>query len=312
MSLMRHFKDFLSYNRAERNGIKALLAVLLLIWLLRALLPEGKKVLQTNPEKYFSIIDSIENAAPRKKVIIPKKRDQVQLFDFNPNQLPESEWLKLGLSENQVRVIKNFEKAGGTFKHKKDLGKIYVINDSLYHALEKHIKIPEAAIKPKPQFQERKEPAGLFDSNALMPSIVKNARVCETNIELNAADTGQLTQLNGIGEVFAGRIIKYRTLLGGFYCKEQLLEVYGFSKETLNLIWDYVDADTALINKIDINTAEFKNLSNHPYIGYNLTKTIVNSRDHKGYFLSFDDFIKKVNPDSALAVKLRPYLTFSK
>ena len=43
--------------------------------------------------------------------------------------------------------------------------------------------------------------------------------------ELNSADSLDLVQLYNIGPTIARRILKYRSLLGGYFCKEQLHEV---------------------------------------------------------------------------------------
>jgi competence protein ComEA len=52
-----------------------------------------------------------------------------------------------------------------------------------------------------------------------------------TIVDLNTADTVQLTQLYGIGATFARRIVSYRARLGGFVNKEQLKEVFGIDSE---------------------------------------------------------------------------------
>ncbi len=57
-----------------------------------------------------------------------------------------------------------------------------------------------------------------------------------TSVELNAADSATLETLPGIGPAFASRIIKYRTLLGGYLKVEQLKEVYGMPEETYERI----------------------------------------------------------------------------
>ena len=50
-------------------------------------------------------------------------------------------------------------------------------------------------------------------------------------IELNLADSALLETLPGIGPAFAGRIIRYRRILGGFRSPGQLREVYGMTEE---------------------------------------------------------------------------------
>ena len=113
-------------------------------------------------------------------------------------------------------------------------------------------------------------------------------------IELNTADSLQLVSLPGIGPYYASRIMKYRSMLGGFVSKKQLLEVYGFNPETYNLVKDRVTVDTSMIVKIDINNATFKEVLKHPYFDYKTTLRVVRCRD-KMHFTSIEDFSSRTD-----------------
>lgn len=67
-------------------------------------------------------------------------------------------------------------------------------------------------------------------------------------LELNAAGAAELEQLPGIGAVLAQRIVAYRTQIGGFSNREQLLEVEGIGAATLEGLngWIFVENETAL------------------------------------------------------------------
>lgn len=100
-------------------------------------------------------------------------------------------------------------------------------------------------------------------------------------IEINTADSSQLTRLYGIGPSFAGRILKYRGMLGGFFSPEQLLEVYGMDSARYDGFKAHIRVDTSCIRKIPVNTAEFRDLLRHPYLDYETVKLIVNYRKYK-------------------------------
>ncbi len=57
-------------------------------------------------------------------------------------------------------------------------------------------------------------------------------------LNLNAADATELDELPGIGEILAARIVEYRTAIGGFQNREQLLEVDGIGEKCLERIYD--------------------------------------------------------------------------
>ncbi len=66
----------------------------------------------------------------------------VQLFEFNPNHLSEEKWKMLGLKDWQIKIIQKYEAAGGFFKQKTDLKKIYGITEEWYQKVEPYIVIP--------------------------------------------------------------------------------------------------------------------------------------------------------------------------
>ena len=67
-------------------------------------------------------------------------------------------------------------------------------------------------------------------------------------------------------------------MLGGFYSKDQLLEIYGFDQERLDKIYAYCDVDPVGIKKININTIKTDELKKHPYLDYYTAKAIVDQR----------------------------------
>ncbi|MCK5068121.1 MAG: helix-hairpin-helix domain-containing protein [Bacteroidales bacterium] len=101
-------------------------------------------------------------------------------------------------------------------------------------------------------------------------------------ININRADSVQLLPLPGIGPVFAGRIVKYRNLLGGFVHMDQLAEVYGMPVETIDLIRSRVYIDSTAIRKIQLDSATFRELLKHPYLEYEEVKALVEYRSFAG------------------------------
>jgi len=130
-------------------------------------------------------------------------------------------------------------------------------------------------------------------------------------IDINRADSATLLPLPGIGPVYAGRIVKYRNLLGGYVSLNQLTEVYGISPETLEMITDRIVMDTTSIIKLDLNRATFRELLRHPYLEYEDVKDLVNYRDFKGTIQSILELRENyILPDSVLQ-KVEPYLNYS-
>ncbi|MED9995413.1 MAG: helix-hairpin-helix domain-containing protein [Paludibacteraceae bacterium] len=131
-------------------------------------------------------------------------------------------------------------------------------------------------------------------------------------VELNSADTTQLKQLYGIGSGYANMIVNYRKKLGGFYHKEQLLEVYHFSRQTFQRIEAQLQVDTTQLVKIPLNSATIEQLKAHPYIRYFQAKSLVENRQARphGRYNSLHDIVLDKDVTEAFLQKIAPYLSF--
>lgn len=131
-------------------------------------------------------------------------------------------------------------------------------------------------------------------------------------VELNTADTTLLKQLRGIGSGYAKMIVNYRTKLGGFYSKEQLLEVYRFPAETYAKIEHQVWVDTTYIQKISINQFTIDQLKRHPYIRYFQAKSLYDNRLNKPEqrYNALDDLVEDRDVTPQFIAKIAPYLSF--
>jgi len=130
-------------------------------------------------------------------------------------------------------------------------------------------------------------------------------------LHLNKADSLSLLTLPGIGPVFAGRIVRYRALLGGYCCLDQLSEVYGMRQETLELVTPLLVLDSSGLDKLQINSIAFRDLLRHPYLEYEHVKSLFRYIDSKGALESAEEIRQNsLLPDSTLD-RIAPYLDFS-
>ncbi|MEZ5084088.1 MAG: helix-hairpin-helix domain-containing protein [Bacteroidales bacterium] len=294
-----------------------------------------------------------------------KYESKLTLFPFDPNNLPKSQWKKLGLSEQQIQVIKNYESKGGKFYTAEDLKKIYSISDEEYLTLRPFIRIktedktemPSKQIlnpfifDPNTVSEEELKEIGLQEyiistflnyrknggqfsntedikkiygiTDDLYTQLEDYVHIAEDTafiakgtlersgliIEINSADTLDLQQLQGIGPSFARRIIKYRDLLGGYSCHEQLLEVYGMDSTRYANIKNHISIENKSIKKININKATIKDLIKHPYIEFYLAKSIITQREKIGSYSSLKDLMDASLIYDELFYKIEPYLT---
>jgi len=214
-----------------------------------------------------------------------KTNDKPVVSFFDPNFTSEEELIKLGFNNYQASNLVKYRAKGGIIKKPGDLLKIYGIDTAFYMKLAPWIKI------------EARE-ADHFSSSP------ETFRI----IELNTADSTALIRLNGIGPVFASRIIRYRELLGGFIKKEQLLEVYNFRSETFRQIEDKISADSVKVKKLSLNFSGFSDLARHPYLKAEVVNKIIECRNNNGPFETCEELLSKNLMNEELYLKVRPYL----
>lgn len=290
MNFIHQFlSTWFSFNKQQRNGVIVLCTLILALFIIRLCISNfitPKAVLiadfsSTNLPK--ATLDKIElNDTSAGEA-------ESKLFVFDPNIVTKEQLLKLGFSTKTANTFINYREKGANFKKKEDVKKIYGVNELLYNNIEPYILIEEKTKKESTIATEKK-------------TTKKSIAI----IELNTADSLSLLPLPGIGGGYAKRILKYRSLLGGYYNTEQLKEVYGFSDSLFAAVKPYVKTDAALVNKLNLNTENFKELNSHPYISYEETKDIFNYRRKNGA-IKTKEHAKEILGEETFK-KIEPYL----
>lgn len=150
--------------------------------------------------------------------------------------------------------------------------------------------------------------ANSIEAKKSAPKYVANETSPTFSVNINTATATDFEKLKGIGSVLGGRIVKFRTILGGFAAKEQLKEVYGLPDSTYQGIKQQLVVNKGDVKKIGINTADYKTLKSHPYIKTENAKLIEAFRKKQGGFKDLGE-LKNVMANDSLYKKLRPYLS---
>ena len=310
------FEKYFAFSRRELIGICTLAILLLLVWstprfyhiIASTQRDEDQSMYISDIDAFLASIGSEQEVAIGKKAAVSITGDEyigkVEYFTFDPNGLPIVEWKRLGLSDRQIRVIKNYEAKGGQFRKKEDLKKIYSLNEADYARLEPyiHIETPGRSDEVMPEIGREQQRMEIVDERVVPSPLI---------IDLNATDSLELQRLPGIGPVFAARIVRFRDRLGGFYEVSQLMDVYGFDSLRFNGLKAYVYVDPTHVEKIALNTVDYDRLKNHPLISPKLANAMIQYRSQHGHYRSLEDLLGIAIMDEEIFRKIAPYLTIS-
>ena len=173
--MKKALKDFFTFEKRGQKGLMVLIIVLstqlLILWalyfynpikaiepnlilvdtnLLDSLQKQDQPFVETKADEAFN--DDVVSFQSYKK---ENKR-----FNFNPNTITNEEWLSLGLSAKQVKIIRKYLDKGGSFKTPTDVLKIKYVNETLWNELIPYIVIEE------PKAEEIKRYTNTKDTSA--------------------------------------------------------------------------------------------------------------------------------------------------
>lgn len=269
-------KDYLTYSRAQRNGIFVLMLLIVAIQFAMFFVkfptdthdpPEKLKWLAVQKE-----VDSLK---------LEQHNFKPKIYPFNPNFITDYKGYRLGMSTSQIDRLLAFRKKNKYVNSAAEFQRVTQISDSLLSSMSPYFKFPDWVSDKKNRFDR---PNNKFETKSKV--IVKT--------DLNKASQDELIAIYGIGAALSDRILKQRELLGAFVSMSQLEEIWGLSSEVivkLNerfLIRDYTP------KKIRINEASIKELSQFPYFKYKLAKQIVTFRTMNGPIKNSED-LDKIN-----------------
>ncbi len=310
---IRNIKEYFNLNKSEQRGLIILFSLLLVIILAIFLLPyfnneepvnfsvfEEKVSAFEKHQKYLS--DSIQKQ--NEKYSSAKnhvKKNKLNPFPFDPNNLSLEKWKKLGLTDQQVKVIKNYEAKGGKFIKASDLAKIYSISDEEFAVLEPFINI-------KPE-----------TSSLVVGGKASELVLIPFDPNTFSADSFALIGLN---EKTINSIINYRNKGGIFRTKEDVKKIYSLSDEYYQKLAPYIQLPdhieistteiTTLPLHIEINQADTLDLQQIPGIGPSFARRIVKYRMMLGGYFKPEQLMEVYGMDSLLFSRITDYLVFEK
>ena len=259
---------------------------------------ENEEVDFTDFENEIAVFEkqqqNIKDSLSQKKDSFYKERtnNSVNLtpFEFDPNGLPVNKWKELGLTDRQIKMIKNYEKKGGRFKKKEDLAKMYSISSEEYDILEPYI-----VIKSESENREvRREIAPELYPFPFDPNILSKDEWLIMGLQENTVDA----------------IINYRDKGGYFYTNDDFRKIYTLSDEEFIILEPYIRLEYDSINNdsftavntnrlmIELNSADTLDLQQLKGIGPSYARRIVKYRRKLGGYIYKEQLLEVYGMDS--------------
>ncbi len=248
-------------------------------------------------------------AAPKNTAVVPaaqkvhrreNARPRLPSFPFDPNTLSEDSLVLAGFPPRVARNVVRYRQAGGRFRDAASLRKIYGMSDSLFARLAPFIQIdspPTADTRRQAQQKAMVAPA----ETEKAPSLI---------VDVNRASLEEWMQLKGIGRAYGSRILRFREALGGFASIEQVGETRGLPDSVFQQIRPML-AWSPILRKLDLNTADIRTLSAHPYITRMQARAIVAWRSQHGHYSNPEE-VRRTGVFSEREIeRLLPYLECS-
>lgn len=272
-----YFRKLLSLSYSESRAFFSLLIVCLMAI---ALMFFATIFLRIQPQSNLADTQKLDSLV----LLLDAGNANTHYFMFNPNVLSTDSLVLLGFSRKVAERMDNYRSKGGVFRVKNDVRKIYGLGDELFLSVAAYIDLPDSIVR--------------------IPAKIEV-------IDINKANVDLLKMSPGIGDVLAGRIVKYRDMLGGFVSVDQLDEVYGLEGRALtNLKNKAFIGPGFLPRRININSATAEVLKTHPYIPAPLVEDIIRFRDLNGAIESEKLLVNFKSVDKGNFEKLILYLDF--
>jgi len=269
---MKYLKSHFWYNNNQRNGVLFLVLIIIAVQVAYFLIDfsSDKPIVLTNSkiDSLQAKIDSLKSAKNQSKKFI--------IHPFNPSFLSGYKAYNLGLNTNELDKLLTYRKKGKYINSSKQFQVVTGVSDSLLSTLKPLFKFPDWVIaKLKNKLKNKNK-----------PFVIKN---------INTATARDLVVIKGVGLKTANRIINYRNTIKGFTFNTQLYEVYYLDTVVVKrILRKFKIFEKPQIEKLNVNTATFKEILHLPYINYALTKKIMDYRDEFAEIQSIEE-LKKID-----------------
>ena len=267
-----------TFSKSQRNGIFFLILLIVILQCFYFYINFSSEKITVNNTQFAKFQKEIDSLR-----LVQLEEQKPKIYLFNPNYITDFKGASLGMTNEEIDRLLAFRKQDKWINSIQQFQEITKVSDSLLDVISPYFKFPEWVTNSE---------KAVVKSNY---SFNKTSKTFEQKLDLNKVTAQQLQTVNGIGEVLSERIIKLRNkFVGGFIDVVQLQDVYGLTPEVIERInEDFAVKTPRVIKKIILDKATIDELVTIQHIDYNLAFNIVEQRQLREGFTTFDE-LKKV------------------
>lgn len=301
-----NIKDYFAFSKGEKRGVIVLLFIIIILTVGLQFIKFLRITDFTDFSKFDTEISKFEkelNKQLKEDSLSHSKKNNVVLptefFDFNPNEIEDSNWLKLGFAAWQVKTINNYKAKGGEFRIKSDVSRIFGITDTLYQLLYPHILLPD-------------EKENKFENTYKKEA----SKITYFNFNPNTISKEQWEKL-GFAAWQIKTIFNYKDKGGSWKSKADVKKIFGLAETDYNKLESFILLPNEILKpetlsskkdynkKVNINTANAKELTNLKGINSEKYAEIIIK-----YRTELGGFIKKEQLQEVWNLKIETYNEF--
>ncbi|NNC49200.1 MAG: helix-hairpin-helix domain-containing protein [Flaviramulus sp.] len=268
-------KSHFTFTKQQRNGIFLLIGVIIILQFVYFFVDFSSEDIQINKDE-FSIFQKEIDSLRLAKI----EESKPKIFSFNPNYITDYKGSTLGMSDEEIDRLLAFRKQNKWINTIAQFQEVTKVSDSFLNVISPYFKFPEWISNT--------------ESSRSNYSFKNKPKTFAQKQDLNTATAAKLQRVNGIGEYYSERIIKFRNKFkGGFIADVQLQDVYGLTPELIEKVTNEFTVKTPrVIKKINLNTASIEELVTIQHIDYDLGFQIIERRQLLEGYKSLDELLK--------------------
>lgn len=277
----------LYFNKGDRRAIMVLSVVAVIIVAAIALFGTNTGDSSSPRATASDSLSHDSSSSSSEATSADASREKAEPTVFDPNTVDSVTLLRNGLRPFQVHAFLRYRQAGAVFRKPLDIARLNCLEDEDIDRLLPLIVIDRKYSERRTKYPIREnypssDPSSpsRTSSSADTPSDSHEGHSADsrtksgrgsgnkftslTQVDLNTADTTLLKRIPGVGSYTASRIVAMRTRLGGYHSTSQIQTLLNISSDLL----EWFTVSNPEIRRININTATFNQLRQHPHIGY--------------------------------------------